>query len=255
MTDTPESAPRPRLPIPSVEVLPLEPPFGPEVMRDLGLRGIHPGSGVRFRKGWLNTDILCLWDKHDHATEHARISHVADREGETYYYLQHDSPQPYPCPDGTFEWGFSEHFLEHLTPSDAIGWLVEMRRVLRPGGLMRISTPNLETYMRGYLDPEGRFFAEHRKRLEQMHAIGPKAPTTRAWMVNQIFFKWGHRWVYDFEEIRDVAVRAGFPADQVVEYGFQEGSVEEVAQLDLPVRNDESIYVELRSASERTIAS
>lgn len=248
-------APRPRMPLASVEVLPLEPPFGPDVMEDLGLRGIHPGSGRTFRKDWLNTDLLCLWDEHEHTTEPARVSRVGRPNGETFYYLQHDSPQPYPCPDGTFEWGFTEHFLEHLTPEQAVGWLVEMRRVLQPGGLLRISTPSLETYMRGYLDPEGRFFAEHRRRLAQMSALDGDAPTRRAWMVNQIFFKWGHRWLYDFEEIRHVAVQAGFPADHVVEYGFQQGSVDEVAQLDLPIHNDESVYVELRSASERTIAS
>ncbi len=248
-------APQARLPIASIEDLPLEPPCGPKVMEDLGLRGIHPGCARKFREGWLNTDRLCMWDQYEHTTEPARISQIARPGGETFYYLQHDSSQPYPCVDSTFEWSFSEHFLEHLTVEEAVGWLVEIRRVLRPGGLLRLSTPNLETYMRGYLDPEGRFFAEHRKRLAQVKALGGEAPTRRAWMVNQIFFKWEHCWLYDFEEIRHVAVQAGFPADQVVEYGFQQGSVEEVAQLDLPVHNDESIYVELRSASERTIAS
>jgi hypothetical protein len=70
-----------------------------------------------------------------------------------------------------------------------VAWLAEMRRLLAPGGVLRISTPDLEKYVRGYLRAgdgrtaenaetaegeredtaksakrDGRFFDEHRRR-------------------------------------------------------------------------------------------
>ena len=60
-----------------------------------------------------------------------------------FYYLPHDSVEPYPFRDETFEWAFAEHFIEHLTVDETVGWLKEMKRLLKPGGLFRISTPDL----------------------------------------------------------------------------------------------------------------
>ena len=102
--------------------------------------------------------------------------------------------------------------------------------------------------MEGYLDPDGKFFAEHRERLERLRGFMDEEdiPTRRAWMVNQIFFMWGHRWIYDVDEVRHVAVQAGFEPGAITERAFGESEVAEVGAMDLPVRNDESIYVELR---------
>jgi hypothetical protein len=65
-------------------------------------------------------------------------------------------------------------------------------------------------------------------------------------MVNNIFYNWGHRWVYDFGELKHALTAAGFDPQTVVERGFAEGSVPEVAALDGEGRAHESIYVEAR---------
>ena len=64
-------------------------------------------------------------------------------------------------------------------------------------------------------------------------------------MVNQIFQHWGHRWIYDFDELTFAARRAGFDPARATECRFRQGRVPEVCALDLLVRNDESLYVEL----------
>ena len=64
---------------------------------------------------------------------------------------------------------FAEHLLEHLTPDQAVGWLGEVRRVLKPGGLMRVTTPDLlPATSRATWTREGEFFAEHRERLGRL---------------------------------------------------------------------------------------
>jgi predicted SAM-dependent methyltransferase len=230
-----------------VELVPESAPFTAGVMERLGIRGLHVGSALKFRTGWLNTDRLHIKDVDDRTSEHFRIATAKREDGVAQYYLEHDSSEPYPCADATFEWAFAEHLLEHLTPDEAEGWLREVRRVLKPGGLLRVTTPSLAKYVEGYLDPEGKFFAEHRERIGRLRDFNPEdIPTRRAWMVNQIFYRWEHRWIYDLDEIRHAAVGAGFAAEDVTEWSFGESAVEEVGAMDLPFRNDESLYVELR---------
>jgi predicted SAM-dependent methyltransferase len=194
----------------------------------------------------MNTDILPMPDRNGGRTEPGRIARISRTGEDHWYYLQHDSVEPYPFEDGSFEWAFAEHFLEHLTPDEAVGWLSDVRRLLKPGGVLRVTTPNLRRYVEGYLDPEQRFFTEHRERVGRLRAFEEEGvPARRAWMVNQIFYMWNHKWIYDYDEVRHVAEGAGFAPDAVVERAFQEGPVPEVWELDLPMRSDESLYVEL----------
>jgi predicted SAM-dependent methyltransferase len=230
----------------TVEVLHHEPPFSATVLEELGLPGIHCGSARQLRPGWLNTDRLHLRGLQDgNEVQRGRIARV---EGHVYY-LEHDSREPYPCADASFQWAYSEHFIEHLSPDEVTRWLVEVRRILKPGGHLRLSTPDLQKYMTGYVDSGDGFFAEHRERLGGLRAFADKeVPDRRAWMVNQIFYRWDHRWIFDFDEIRYVAECAGFDRAAVTRRSFNEGAVADVAAMDMPFRSDESLYVELSVA-------
>ena len=164
---------------------------------------------------------------------------------DSVWYVEHNSAQTFPFTDGSIEWIFAEHFIEHLTLDETIFWLSEMRRLLVNGGWIRISTPDLRKYVEGYLDETNPFFNRHRQNMQNM--FGAIIPNRNAWMINQIFYYWGHKWIYDFDEIRFAAVSAGFQADAVVPCRFHFGNVEELNILDLPIRTDESIYVEIQN--------
>jgi hypothetical protein len=56
---------------------------------------------------------------------------------------------------------------------------------------------------------------------------------------------WGHKWIYDFDELRHAAVEAGFAPESCVERSFREGLLPEVAALDQEWRSDDSLYVEI----------
>ncbi len=66
-------------------------------------------------------------------------------------------------------------------------------------------------------------------------------------MLNDIFYGWKHRWIYDFEELKHALVMAGFEPDAVVERTFADSAVEEVGALDGEGRAFQSLYVEARS--------
>ena len=63
----------------------------------------------------------------------------------------HDVRKPLPFADMTFEAAYALHIIEHLTPAEAASLVSELYRVLRPGGIIRISTPDLEDICRSYL--------------------------------------------------------------------------------------------------------
>ncbi len=158
-------------------------------------------------------------------------------------FTQLDIGEPLPFADGSVDWVYAEHLIEHISLPVAIGWLKEVRRVLRPGGLLRLTTPDLECYIRGYLEERGGFFARHRRRLRVLK-VGPPMPERRAFMMNQIFYHYGHRWIFDEEELRYALTSAGFDAESIHRRAFKEGKRSDVALLDTGFRSDETIYLE-----------
>jgi predicted SAM-dependent methyltransferase len=126
----------------------------------------------------------------------------------------------------------------------AVGWLTEVRRVLQPDGLLRLTTPDLAKYVEGYLDGS-KFFAKHRRRVGLAIGGAPPMPARSAFMFNQIFYLYGHRWLYDLQELQYVLGQAGFDPAAVRQCGYREGSLADVAALDRTVRSDETIYVEV----------
>jgi hypothetical protein len=64
-------------------------------------------------------------------------------------------------------------------------------------------------------------------------------------MINQIFYHFGHRWIYDEAELRYALATAGFGPDCVVtRHEFQAGARPDVAALDTSFRRDETLYIE-----------
>jgi len=214
------------------------PPYDRDLMRSLGLPGVQFGSMNRLHRSCLNLD-LCRVSDGVQTSAPGRIYEL-ERRG---YYLQKDATRPLPIADGAFDWAYSEHFVEHLGLRGAIAWLREVRRVVRTGGLVRITTPDLRRYAQAYLAGDTAFFAEHARQLAAMGL--PGAPVRPAWMVNQLFRFYGHRWIFDADELRHLAAAAGFDPATLKEYRFGEGQDPAVCKLDQAVRSDESLYVEL----------
>ena len=54
-------------------------------------------------------------------------------------------------PSDTFDAANAYHILEHLTPEEGARFVSEVLRVLKPGGVFRVSVPDLEEICRSYL--------------------------------------------------------------------------------------------------------
>jgi predicted SAM-dependent methyltransferase len=122
-----------------------------------------------------------------------------------------DATKPWPFGAGAAEAVNSEHFIEHLEPADARAYLHEAYAALRPGGVIRTSTPSLRGLTEMYLEGDAATLAAHR-------GHGYEAATHGA-MLNNYFYLWGHRQIYDFETLAGLLGAAGFESVEQVSYG------------------------------------
>jgi SAM-dependent methyltransferase len=150
-------------------------------------RKLQLGAGGHPVEGWLNTDL------HDYG-----------RPTELVYL---DVRKPFPLPDASFDFVYSEHMLEHLTYDEGQRCLRESLRVLRPGGTIRIATPSLER-IAGLYDAGD---LEARYVRWAVETLDPEvdAPLPGV-VVNNFFHSWGHRFVYDPQTLRHALRQAGF---------------------------------------------
>jgi len=99
-------------------------------------------------------EVGCSWGYGSHllAEEARRVvgfdfNHVCVTYGSEHLarnnlrLLVHDASRPFPFPDESFDVVFSSEFIEHVANSS--NCIREMRRVLRPEGLLILKTPNL----------------------------------------------------------------------------------------------------------------
>lgn len=66
--------------------------------------------------------------------------------------LRLDLTRPLPIPEASVDAICSQHFIEHISREAGERLIAECVRVLRPGGWLRMSTPDLEWMVRCYLE-------------------------------------------------------------------------------------------------------
>lgn len=164
----------------------------------LGRRRIEQARAERLRAAQASTGLLL-----DVGTSSSHlpgwISLDIDPDEDT---LRLDASKPWPFPDGCARAVRAEHMIEHLSWEGAELCVGEMARVLEPGGLCRICTPDLEGIARAYLAREPHVLDVHREH-------GYDAPTW-AHLPNNYLRMWGHRFVFDFDTLRLLLERSGF---------------------------------------------
>jgi predicted SAM-dependent methyltransferase len=105
--------------------------------------------------------------------------------------------------DATAAWPWSgldyvygEHFLEHLPLDGAFRFACESAVALRPGGVIRLSTPSLEHVWATNFRPD-------RER-------GREAAVGETYRVNRSFHGWGHRFLFSRVMLETMLEAAGF---------------------------------------------
>jgi predicted SAM-dependent methyltransferase len=89
---------------------------------------VNIGAGRKPVEGWINTDIVWQADA----------------------YL--DITQPWPVPDGSVDFVYADNVIEHVTLQVGRAVFRHAFAALRPGGVFRLATPDVEAVARQYLE-------------------------------------------------------------------------------------------------------
>jgi predicted SAM-dependent methyltransferase len=172
---------------------------------------IHFGCGDKPAEGWINVDG------------------VPNPRAELFLDLR----RPLPLATGSADCIFSEHVIEHLRDEEADRFFRECHRILKPGGAIRLVTPDLEKFARAYLADDRDFFLR----------ASPEAPEAVN-ALNLLFRRSGHHnYIFDYGELERFLRRAGFPDVRRSSFGH---SARPGMNLDCSddQRRAESLYVE-----------
>ncbi len=141
-------------------------------------RSIHLGCGKDYLSSFLNADInpfrkIDLWI---------------------------DLTRRLPAPDGAVEAIYSLETLEHLYPEEVERLLQDCRRVLKPGGRIRLGVPNLRRAVEAYQSGNLAWLQDWPR---SYRSVGGK-------LSNFLFCDGQHRMGFDFSLLEELLTRAGF---------------------------------------------
>ena len=140
--------------------------------------------------------------------------------------LGHDLRYPLPYNNESFLGIFSEHTLEHLHPFEAIRLLKEIQRVLLPGGVLRLTVPDLDKYIDACNNKKSDFFLRFSNNCEMI------------WSLTQ---NYEHLSVWNYEMLKLQLENCGF--SKITKTELNKG-INSKLLLDKKGRNPETLYVE-----------
>lgn len=177
--------------------------------RGEGVRRLNWGCGEWVQPGWVNSDVK----------EAPGVVACDIREG-------------LPFESDWFDYAVSIHALPEIPYPDLVPVLLELRRVIMPGGVLRLALPDLDRSFDAYRRGDREYFLIPD---EEMASVGGKLAAQLAW--------YGYArtpFVRDF--IEELLLKAGFAQVHHVRFGETRSAHPEIVSLDN--REAESLFVE-----------
>jgi predicted SAM-dependent methyltransferase len=156
-------------------------------MNQEGVKKLQLGCGFNILEGWLNSDD----------------------DPKSRDVIRIDATQSYRFADETFDYIFSEHMIEHLPFEQGLFMLKECFRVLKDGGKIRISTPDLAFLIALYRTDKTDLQKEYIKWSTQVFISGAP-PYEDTFVINNYVRAWGHKFIYDEKILRFSLEESGF---------------------------------------------
>jgi predicted SAM-dependent methyltransferase len=136
---------------------------------------LNLGCGLNPIKNWINYDS-------------------GNFEGVVSYDLRQGLPQE----TETVSYIYAEHFIEHIPYDACVKLLSNCYKVLKRGGIIRLSTPDLEYLVKAYQE----------KNLQAY--VNMWSPETPCKMMNEGMRLWGHEFIFDKDQLQLLLNHIGF---------------------------------------------
>jgi SAM-dependent methyltransferase len=181
------------------------------------------GCGTRTHPACVNVD----WSIH----LRLRKLHLASLAGSRAEKIRalpqsivvHDLRKGIPTRDATVDVVYHSHVLEHIDREDAPGFMAEIHRVLKPGGIQRIVVPDFEQLARRYVEAFGdeahsTRVADMIEQIARREAAGTASQRPLRRRIENALLgdarKRGetHQWMYDRLTLAALLDRSGFTA-------------------------------------------
>ncbi|MFN7020543.1 MAG: class I SAM-dependent methyltransferase [Phycisphaerales bacterium] len=210
-------------------------------------RRLHLGCGLVTPPTWLNVDgsLNARLGKYPLVRSVARMIGLTSSRAEFDKSVYgHDLRRRLPWADGSFDAVYASHLFEHMYVDEVERLLAECRRVLAPGGVLRVVVPDVEVLINGYVT--GKFPAWTRDHIKEgpradMLITGllmrdPEAP--RGGLIKRVYQSMfdfhSHKWMYDGESMKARFEKAGFK--DVRRMGFGESRIEGILDVEREIR-------------------
>lgn len=179
-------------------------------MIDEGIRRLNWGCGTEGAPGWLNSDLI----------SGPRIDYVCDiREG-------------LPIETDRLDYVFSSHALQQLPFLDVQPALDELRRVLKPCGVLRLGLPDLDRALDAWQRGDAGYF----------HVPDEDARTMSGKLIVQMTWYGSSPVLFNYEFAEEMLLRAGFNNISRCSFGETNSDYPDIAALDN--RERETLFVE-----------
>jgi len=165
---------------------------------------LHLGCGNKFIPGFIHVDVV----KFEHVDIITNIDNLFMVEDDSVDLI-------YAC-----------HVLEHFNRLKIKNVLLEWRRVLKPGGILRLAVPDFEKC--------GKLYTEGKVTLNEIHGLI---------MGGQTYLYNFHYTIFDFETLRNDLIEVGFKSENICKWNWrntEHAHIDDFSQAYLPHMDKEN---------------
>ncbi len=209
---------------------------------------VNLGCGPVGIKGWINYDsgVLPLLSKYP------KFRHLVCTLGllpKNYDVVWPniellDIRKKFPLKNDSVDFIYCSQVLEHFERYETLRILSESLRVLKPGGIMRISVPDIAKMLDIYQKLSRTSLDSAAQEINLIwwgyEKDGP-APSVIS-KISKLFIR-DHQWHYDQISMKEILKEVGF--SKIKFQGFRKGVTPELKKLELDLHREHSLYVEV----------
>ncbi|BFI76524.1 methyltransferase domain-containing protein [Sulfurisphaera ohwakuensis] len=187
-------------------------------IKDKKVVKVNLGSGSRGIEGWINIDvglkftiykflpILSMLQKIGLASQ-GTINWIRESGKPPPNWVKHDIRKRLPFPNNSVDFVYMSEVIEHFYYYESIEILKDIYRILKPSGILRITTPDIRKISSALLNNE--IDAYHFNLFFYVEQNYHK-PTFLERLAIKLYNTRYHCWLYDFESLKKMLKEAGF---------------------------------------------